>query len=310
MEKNRSFDVVIIGGSYAGLSAAMALGRSLKNVLVLDSGTPCNAATPHSHNFLTQDGKPPAEIAAQARQQVAQYTTVQFLADPAAGATASNGQFTVTTLSGDQFNCRKLIFATGIRDLLPAIDGISECWGKSVIHCPYCHGYEFRNHKTGILANGAAALHLAVLVRNLTSDLTVFTNGPLQFTEEEQLRMLQQDITVIQTEIRALQQTGGQLQQIIFTDNTTMPLQALYARVPFEQQTPLPAMLGCAFTEQGHIQVDPLQKTTVPGIYACGDAASPMRSVASAVAGGNLAGAMANHELSQEDFTGKTRAEM
>ncbi|MGJ7032674.1 NAD(P)/FAD-dependent oxidoreductase [Niabella hirudinis] len=303
MKKNRSFDVVIIGGSYAGLSAAMALGRSLKNVVVLDSGTPCNAATPHSHNFLTQDGKPPAEIAALGRHQVAHYKTVQLRTDPATDAAASNGQFTVTTRSGDQFQSRKLIFATGIKDLLPAIDGIAECWGKSVIHCPYCHGYEYRNHKTGILANGAAALHLAVLVRNLTSSLAVFTNGPLQFTKEEQQRLQQRGIAIVPKEIRALQQAEGQLQQVVFTDGTAIPLQALYARVPFEQQTPLPAMLGCAFTEQGHIQVDAFQKTTVPGVYACGDAASPMRSVASAVAGGNLAGAMANHDLSQEDFS-------
>lgn len=302
METNNIFDVVIIGGSYAGLSAAMALGRSLKKVLVLDSGTPCNAVTPHSHNFLTQDGSTPAEIAALARQQVAQYDTVQFHTDPATGATLSGHHFTVSTQSGQMFQSRKLIFATGIKDLLPAIKGLADCWGKSVIHCPYCHGYEYRNHKTGILANGSVALHLATLVRNLTGDLTVFTNGAPQFTEEERLRLQQRNIAVVQTEIRELQQSGGQLQQVVFTDGAAMPLQALYARVPFEQQTPLPAALGCSFTEQGYIQVDSTQKTSVAGVFACGDATSPMRSVASAVAGGNLAGAMANHELSQEDF--------
>ncbi|WP_300601877.1 NAD(P)/FAD-dependent oxidoreductase [Niabella sp.] len=304
METKNHFDVVIIGGSYAGLSAAMALGRSLKNVLVLDSGTPCNATTPHSHNFLTQDGKPPAEIAALARQQVARYHTVQFRTDLATSVTISGNHFIVSTHSGNRFHGRKLILATGIKDLLPAIKGVADCWGKSVIHCPYCHGYEFRNHKTGILANGPIALHFAALVRNLTSDLTVLTNGAAQFTTEELQQLQQRNIAVVQTEINALQQTGGQLQQVLFTDGTAIPLQALYARVPFEQQTSLPAALGCAFTEQGHIQADAFQKTTVPGVFACGDAVSPMRSVANAVAGGNLAGAMANHELSQEDFTG------
>ncbi|MCF3110679.1 NAD(P)/FAD-dependent oxidoreductase [Niabella sp. CC-SYL272] len=302
MTTTNFFDVIIIGGSYAGLSAAMALGRSLKNVLMLDSGTPCNAATPHSHNFLTQDGRRPAEIAALARQQVAQYGTVQFRSDPATGVNRPGPHFTVSTLSGQVFHSRKLIFATGIKDLLPAIKGFSDCWGKSVIHCPYCHGYEFRNHKTGILANGPIAIHLATLVRNLTSDLTIFTNGAPQFTAEEEQRLQQRNIAVVQTEIRELQQSGGQLQQVILSDGAAIPLKALYARVPFEQQTPLPAALGCSFTEQGHILVDGMQKTSVPGIFACGDAVSPMRSVASAVAGGNLAGAMANHELSQEDF--------
>lgn len=304
MEANNNFDVVIIGGSYAGLSAAMALGRSLKNVLILDSGTPCNAVTPHSHNFLTQDGSTPAEIATLARQQVAQYDTVQFRTDPATGATISGHHFTVSTQSGYRFQCRKLIFATGIKDLLPAIKGFADCWGKSVIHCPYCHGYEYRNQKTGILANGSVALHLATLVCNLTDHLTVFTNGTPQFTAEEAQRLLQRNIAVVQTEIRELQQSGGQLQQVILSDGAAIPLKALYARVAFEQQTPLPAALGCSFTELGHILVDGMQKTTVPGVFACGDAVSPMRSVASAVAGGNLAGAMANHELSQEDFGG------
>ncbi|MBO9595676.1 MAG: NAD(P)/FAD-dependent oxidoreductase [Niabella sp.] len=302
MEANDNFDVVVIGGSYAGLSAAMALGRSLKKVLVLDSETPCNAVTPHSHNFLTQDGSTPAEIAALARQQVARYDTVQFRTDPATGATLSGHHFTVTTQSGHRFQSRKLIFATGIKDLLPAIKGFAECWGKSVIHCPYCHGYEYRNEKTGILANGSVALHLATLVHNLTGNLTLFTNGASFFTAEEQQRLQQRDIAIVQTEIRELQQSNGQLQQVVLTDGAAIPLKALYARVPFEQQTSLPAALGCSFTEQGHILVDSMQKTLVPGVFACGDAVSPMRSVASAVAGGNLAGAMANHELSQEDF--------
>ncbi|MBZ4189459.1 NAD(P)/FAD-dependent oxidoreductase [Niabella beijingensis] len=300
MEENRSFDVIIIGGSYAGLSAAMALGRSLKKVLILDSGTPCNATTPHSHNFLTQDGKPPAEIATRARQQVEQYPTVLFQTDPATAADSSGSRFRITTASGRHYEGRKLIFAAGIRDLLPAIKGVADCWGRSVIHCPYCHGYEYRDHKTGILANGAAALHLAALVRNLTGDLILLTNGTPEFTEEELQRLQQHGIPVRQTEIAELEHAEGQLQQVVFKDGSKIPLQALYARVPFEQQTPLAAALGCAFTEQGYIMVDATQKTTVPGIFACGDTASPMRSVANAVAGGNLAGAMANNDLSQE----------
>lgn len=300
MKANNFFDVIIVGGSYAGLSAALALGRSLKNVLVLDSEKPCNAPTPHSHNFLTQDGRTPKEISTLARQQVAAYDTVQFLTDPATGATAAGGRFTVTTLSGAQFEGRKLIFATGIKDQLPNIKGLAECWGKSVIHCPYCHGYEYRSQKTGILANGAMAVHLAKLVRNLTPELVLLTNGAPQFTAAESGQLQHHAIPVIETGIREIEHSRGQLQRVVFNDGSTLPLDALYARVPFVQHSDLPAALGCALTEQGYIQADAFQKTTVPGVFACGDAVSPMRSVASAVATGNLAGAMANNDLSEE----------
>ncbi|WP_018627707.1 NAD(P)/FAD-dependent oxidoreductase [Niabella aurantiaca] len=302
MKENRSFDAIIIGGSYAGLSAAMALGRSLKKVLILDGEKPCNATTPYSHNFLTQDGKPPAAIAALARQQVACYDTALLLTDPAIRAIASSSHFTIETLSGAVFEGRKLIFATGIKDLLPDIKGLADCWGKSVIHCPYCHGYEYRNRKTGILANGSAALHLAKLVHNLTKDLTLLTNGEPEFTDEEWHQLQTHHIAVRQTGIREVAHTGGQIHRVIFNDYSTLLLDALYARVPFVQHSNLPATLGCALTEQGYIQVDAFQKTTVPGVFACGDAVSPMRSVASAVAGGNLAGAMVNNDLSQENF--------
>jgi len=300
MKENRPFDVIIVGGSYAGLSAAMALGRSLKQVLVLDSEKPCNAPTPHSHNFLTQDGSTPKEISTLARQQVAAYDTVQLLTDPATGATAAGGRFTVTTLSGMQFEGRKLILATGIKDQLPTINGLAECWGKSVIHCPYCHGYEYRNQQTGILANGPMAVHLAKLVHNLTKELVLLTNGTPQFTDAESGQLQRHSIPVIETGISAIEHSGGQVQRIAFKDGSALKLDALYARVPFVQHSDLPGLLGCALTEQGYIQTDAFQKTTVPGVFACGDAVSPMRSVASAVATGNLAGAMANNDLSEE----------
>src|SRR5690606_37550650 len=158
------YDVIIVGGSYAGLSAAMALGRSLRKVLVIDSGFPCNRQTPHSHNFITQDGETPFAISQKAREQVMRYPTVRFLDDLALGAAKTATGFTVSTKSGDTFLSRKLITATGIADQLPEIKGFAACWGISVIHCPYCHGYEFRNQRTGILANGDRAFHLASLV--------------------------------------------------------------------------------------------------------------------------------------------------
>src|SRR5690606_408454 len=139
---NKNFDVIIIGGSYAGLSSAMTLGRALRNVLMIDSGKPCNRQTPHSHNFITQDGEEPGTIAEKAKAQVLKYDTVKFLNDLAVSGKKTENGFVIATETGKEFATKKLVFATGVKDIMPGIKGFSECWGISVIHCPYCHGYE------------------------------------------------------------------------------------------------------------------------------------------------------------------------
>lgn len=146
MDKNE-FEVIIIGGSYSGLSAAMALGRSLRKTLIIDSGKPCNRQTPHSHNFLTQDGSTPQEISTIAKQQVLNYDTIRFYEGLAISGKKIAEGYEVTTSNQDVFRAKKLVFALGIKDLMPNIKGFSECWGISVVHCPYCHGYEIRNKK-------------------------------------------------------------------------------------------------------------------------------------------------------------------
>lgn len=296
------FDAIIIGGSYAGLSAAMALGRALRKVLVIDSGLPCNRQTPHSHNFITQDGEKPDVIAEKAKAQVLNYQTVRFLQGLAVSGQKTENGFAVTTQTGEVFQARKLIFASGIKDLMPDIEGFSECWGISVIHCPYCHGYEVKNEKTGILANGDFAFHYAQLIRNWTKDLTIFTSGKAVFTLEQIEKIEKHDIPVIEKEIACLKQENGQLQEIVFKDNSTFKLKAIYARPEFEQHCKIPETLGCELTEQGLLKVDKFQKTTVEGVFACGDSASMMRSVAFSVSTGNIAGAVGNNEMTEEEF--------
>ena len=302
MKANELFDVIIIGGSYAGLSAAMSLGRSLKKTLVIDSGKPCNAQTPHSHNFLTQDGKPPQEIAALGKQQVEQYDTIKFVNDIAVRAIRIDAGFLVRTQAGSSFQAKKLILASGIKDMLPDIPGFSNSWGISVIHCPYCHGYEYRDQPTGIYANGDRALHLAALVSNLTNKLTILTNGPAEFTEEQSNLLARRHIPVLESPILNIKQQNGHVQQLILKDGTHLPMKALYAAVPFVQHSDIALSLGCEMTTLGHLQVDSFQKTTIPGVWACGDNSSPMRAVSNAVATGALAGAMVNMELTQESF--------
>ena len=216
MTDNKNFDVIIIGGSYAGLSAAMALGRSLRNVLVIDSGLPCNRQTPHSHNFLTQDGKTPSEIATLAKEQVEKYETITFHNGLATGGIKSEDGFEITTDTQDKFRSKKLIFATGLKDLMPDIKGFAACWGISIIHCPYCHGFEYRNQNTGIIANGEKAFHLASLVNNLTKELTILTNGKADFNLEQIEKLNAHAIKIIETGISEVEHENGQLKQVIF----------------------------------------------------------------------------------------------
>lgn len=302
MTDSKDYEIIIIGGSYAGLSAAMALGRSLRNVLIIDNGKPCNVQTPHSHNFLTQDGKTPVEISTLAKHQVKQYKTVKFYNGLATFGVKTRKGFVITTDKNDKFEAKKLIFATGIKDSMPDINGFEACWGISIIHCPYCHGYEFKGQATGILANGLKAFHLASLVCNLTSKLTILTNSVPDFTEDQFLKIKQHKIEIIETTITEIEHTNGDLQQVIFADGTKNSFDALYAALPFTQSSEIPASLGCELTEHGYINVNPLQETNIKGIFACGDNTNMMRSVANAVHSGNLAGAIVNAKLIEENF--------
>ena len=302
MKQNNNFDVIIIGGSYAGLSAAMALGRSLRNVLVIDGGQPCNRQTPHSHNFITQDGETPLAIAQRAKEQVLNYSTVTFVNGIAVEGQKTDNGFSITVQSGECYTAQKLIFATGVKDIMPNIAGFASSWGISVVHCPYCHGYEIREQKTGILANGEMAFHLAQLVYNLTKELVILTNGAHTFTPEQLEKLSSNNIPILEQKVAAVEHENGHLSKVIFNDTSALELNALYARIAFEQHCNIPQQLGCELTEQGHLAVSMLQETNVAGIYACGDNATPMRSVAYAVATGNIAGAMTNNALATEAF--------
>jgi thioredoxin reductase len=302
MTMNGYFDLIVIGGSYSGLAAGMALGRALRKVLIIDGGKPCNRQTPKSHNFITQDGKTPEEIAMLARQQVEKYDTVKFFNGLATfGARTENG-FEIQTASGETFAAKKLIFATGIKDIMPDIEGYAECWGISVLHCPYCHGYEVKNSKTGILGNGEYGFEFSRLISNWTKDLTLFTNGTSSLSIKQTAEIQKHNIKIVETEIDKLEHNNGYLKQIIFKNGTSSSITVIYASCRFEQHCTIPEKLGCELTDQGYIKIDSLQKTTVHGIFAAGDNSGRMRTVANAVAMGTTAGMTANKEIIEEEF--------
>lgn len=303
MEIENSFEVVIIGGSYAGLSAGMTLGRAMRKVLIVDSGRPCNAQTPHSHNFITHDGEAPAEIAAKAKEQVLKYPTVGFLEDLVIAAKKSATGFELKTESGKTLSAKKLVFATGLKDRMPDIPGFADCWGISVIHCPYCHGYEVRHQKTALLANGNEAFHFAQVLSNWTKELVLFTNGPVTLDQDQQVQLTKHGITWIETPLSHLTHTDGRMNSLVLNDGSEHAFSVMYARIPFDQHTALPQELGCVLTEQGYLQVDEFQHTSVPGIYAAGDNSTMLRAVSQVVSAGMRAGAILNHELITESWS-------
>jgi thioredoxin reductase len=244
----------------------------------------------------------PSEIAALGRKQVEKYETVEFFNGLALSAERNGDQYHVSTSANNVFIATKLIFATGIRDLMPDIPGFEECWGKSVIHCPYCHGYEVRNECTGILGNGDYAFEFASLILNWTRDLSIYTNGKSTLTGEQTKTIERHSIKIVEEEIERLEHTDGSLQRIVFRNGTSTPIKALYTRPPFVQHCNIPESLGCEFTDDGYIKTDTSQRTTVPGVYACGDNVTRMRTVANAVAMGTTAGMMVNRELVSERF--------
>jgi thioredoxin reductase len=302
MKDDKNFDVIIIGGSYAGLSAAMALGRALRNVLIIDSGKPCNIQTPHSHNFLTQDGKTPHDISTTAKRQVEKYSTVKFYNGLATNGIKKESGFEITTQTRDKFTAKKLIFATGVKDIMSNIKGFSECWGISIIHCPYCHGYEYSNEKTGVFANGDIAFEIGKLINNWTKDLTIFTNGKSTLTDEQVSKLKKHNIKIIEKEIDHFAHNNGQIENVIFRDNISETIKAIYTRPKSEQHCEIPKQLGCELTEQNYLKIDPFQKTTEHGIFACGDNTTMMRAVSYAIATGGIAGGMTNRELIEEEF--------
>ncbi|TWR26669.1 NAD(P)/FAD-dependent oxidoreductase [Mucilaginibacter achroorhodeus] len=295
-------DVIIIGGSFAGLSAAMGLGRSLKNVMVIDNNDPCNKKVAHSHNFIAHDGASPAQIALSARQQVLKYPSVSILNDTVLEARPNNTHFDVRTASGNLFTARTLIIASGVNDILPNIEGFAACWPTSIIHCPYCHGYEERGKMLAVIANGDEGFEYARLIHNWSKYLTVFTNGPATFTQLQRAKLENNNIAIIESPIASLIHHNGQVSHVTLTNGGALPVDFIFYKPAFGQKSDVPMQLGCDLTKAGHIQVNMFGETSVPGVFAIGDCASPMRSVANAVAAGNFTSAYVNKLLIEEDF--------
>jgi len=286
-----SLDVIVVGGSYAGLSAALQLARARRNIVVIDAGNRRNRFAEISHGFLTQDGTPAQAIADEARRQLLAYPTVQWVEDTATQASSTADTFTVTTGGKQQFTAPRLIIASGIVDHLPDIAGLSACWGKSVFHCPYCHGYELHEGTIGVIATSSASMHHGLILPDW-GKLTFFINDAFEPSKEDLDRLQDKGVRVIRERIVGI---AGDRQpaELALEDGRVLTFDGLFLTPRTHLASPLAEQLCCEIEESTagfYIKTDASKETTVSGVFACGDAARPSGSVALAVGDGALAG--------------------
>ena len=284
-------DAIIIGGSFAGLTAAMQLGRARRAVSVLDTGLNRNRYAEHAHNIFGHDGTPPADLLAVARAQVAHYPSVDLVDAKAVSVSGEPDNFVVTTEAGDRLSARRLILSYGIVDEFPALPGFADCWGKTVIHCPFCHGYEVAGTRWGLVYSSPMSLHAPTLYANWTDDITLFLDGH-EIIEEERSKLEKRGVRIVGGRLTSIHHEAGRISGVSIEGGERVALEALYAHPHNRPSADLHAQLGLDMkdTPTGTmVAVGDMQLTSRPGIYAAGDLTTGMHSVTFASNSGSLA---------------------
>ena len=298
-------DVIVIGGGAAGLSGALNLGRSRRSVLVIDAGDPRNAPADGVHGFLSRDGMNPLELLAVGRDEVRKYG-VDLIEGRVRTATGTNGDFAVTLADGSVHHGRRLLVTTGLVDELPGIPGLRERWGREVVHCPYCHGWEIRDQKIGVLATGSRVVHRALMFRQLSDDVTVFMHAEPELTETENEQLAATGITVVRGAVDSLVIADDQLTGIRLENGDVVAIDALAVAPRFVARAEVLTSLGLEPTEHlmgigSFINADPTGATVVPGVWVAGNVADLMAQVVGSASAGGMAGAAINLDLILEE---------
>ncbi|WP_421953719.1 NAD(P)/FAD-dependent oxidoreductase [Polaromonas sp.] len=300
------YDAIIVGGSFAGLSAALQIARARRNVLVIDAGSPRNRFASHAHGMLAQDGKPGTEILATAAKQLLAYPTAQIFKCKATAVARKGNDFVVEVEDGARwFTSRRLLLATGVADNLPDVPGLQERWGSTVLHCPYCHGYELGGGPIGVLGVSAMSVHQALVVADW-GDVTLFAGKAVSIDEEQRAMLARRKVKVEPVAVAALEGDALAI-DVGLVDGRRIALRAVFVGGGVRPVSPFAQMLGCAMDEtpMGQtVQTDALKQTTVPGVYAAGDAAGMRHSISLAAGDGALAGTMLHQSLVAEDARG------
>jgi thioredoxin reductase len=294
------YDALVVGGSFAGLSAAMQLARARRKVCVVDAGAPRNRFAAASHGFFGQDGMPPLKMIGDARDKLLAYPSVEFIEASVSAVKADDGDgFTVSLGNGEQLSASKLLLAFGVQDGLPDIAGIGERWGKSVLHCPYCHGYEFGDRRLGVLFHSGHPPDHAMLIAEW-GPTTLFLNGAEGPDAEARARLQARGVAVEPGRIAGLEGQGTDLAGVRIDDGRLVPIEALFVAPHTRPASPLAEQLGCAFDDGPSgklLHVDAMKMTTVPGVYAAGDLAMAFSNATLASADGLMAGVSMHRSL-------------
>lgn len=290
------YDVAIIGGGPSGLSAALALGRARKRVLLCDSGPRRNAAAERMHNFVTRDGTPPDEFRQLAKAQLAHYPNVEVRALRVESIAGARGQFRLQ-LSEGAVEARRILLATGMVDEPLPIEGFRELWGSAVFQCPYCHGWEVQDRQWGCLARSAEILPFVTQLRGWSRHVTLFVTEPFELPEPARQQLTAAGVRLELSPVTRLIGRGRQLEAVELASGERVACEVLFAHPP-QQQVALIRELGVALDAEGFVQVDPLRReTSIPGIYAGGDLTTRMQAAIFAAASGTHAAAMLNLDL-------------
>ena len=303
------YDVVVIGGGAAGLSGALTLARARRSVLVIDGRRPRNAPAAHAHGFLTRDGVPPLQLLAMGRDEVTGYGGEIVEGQVVAAERLAGGDFRVTLDDGTAALGKRLLVTTGLVDELPDIPGLADRWGREVLHCPYCHGWEVSDQAIGILATGPLAVHQALMWRQWSNDVTLFLHTAPEPDSEQYEQLAARDIAVIDGEVTAVETTEGRLSGVRLADGHVIARRALVVAPRFTARADLLGGLGLRPTEQevngvvigSHIAADPTGATDVPGVWAAGNVVNLTDQVVGAAAAGVRAGAAVNADLTADE---------
>lgn len=296
-----SFDVIVVGGGPAGLSAALVLSRCCRRVLVCDEGSPRNAASPALHGFLTRDGTPPLELLRLAREELIHYD-VDYRHDRVAEVFTTDEGFEVHTAKSGHFRARKLLLTTGVVDVLPDIPGFRELYGHGVYHCPFCDAWEVRANTLVAYGGGKAGFGLACTLRSWTHDVILCLDGGEEPSEENLARLDRLEVKIRRERVQRLEDEEGHLARVVFHDGEPIPCAALFFATGQYQHSPLAERLGCRFNEKGTGITDYQERSNVPGVFLAGDASEDVQFVVVAAAEGAKAAIAIHKELLDEDF--------
>jgi thioredoxin reductase len=294
------YDIVVIGGGAAGLSAALVLSRARRTVAVVDAGAPRNAPAAHMQGFLSRDGLPPQDLLAIGRGEVTAYGGTLLEGSVAAAARCARSGFQVRLADGSVLAARRLLVATGLHDELPDIPGVRDRWGRDLLHCPYCHGYEVRDERLGVLGGTAEAVQHAQLIRQWSSDVVLFPHTD-SLTGQQRAQLAAREIGVVEGTVQRLVVEDDQLTGVELEDGRVVSRAAVFVRPRFVPDTDLLVSLGCELDADGWVVADALGRTTVPGVSVAGNVANPRAQVITAAGEGSSAAIALNADLVDED---------